>query len=122
IIRRTLAFFTAGGKLVQHLGMKKFARGVMYIMDNVLGMNPKYLLFEPDEREGRFLMREVMIGGNFGQYDNRLGEKRNECVGHRWLRMSIRNMRYVMHYPSEALCEPIFRTCFWIWKRWKGVK
>ena len=105
---------------IEHLGMKKFARGVMYIMESVLGLESKYLLFEPDEKEGLFIMKEVMIGGNFGQYDKRLGDKKNESVRRRWLRMSIRNMRYVVHYPSEALCEPIFRTWFWMWKKWKG--
>ena len=105
---------------IEHLGMKKFACGVMYIMESVLGMKSKYLLFEPDEKEGLFIMKEVMIGGNFGQYDKRLGDKKNESVRRRWLRMSIRNMRYVAHYPSEALCEPIFRTGFWMWKKWKG--
>ena len=105
---------------IEQLGMKRFARAVMYIMVELFGMDRRYLLFEPDEREGKFLLEEVLIGGNFGQYDMRLGEKSHETVGRRWLRMSVRNMRFVRHYPSEALCEPLFRTWFWMWKRWKG--
>ena len=106
---------------IEQLGMKRFARAVMYIMVELFGMDRRYLLFEPDEREGKFLIEEVLIGGNFGQYDKRLGDKSHETVGRRWLRMSVRNMRFVKHYPSEALCEPLFRTWFWMWKRWKGV-
>ena len=101
---------------IERLGMKRFARAVMYIMVELFGMDRRYLLFEPDEREGKFLLEEVLIGGNFGQYDMRLGDKAHETVGRRWLRMSVRNMRFVKHYPSEALCEPLFRTWFWMWK------
>lgn len=107
---------------IERLGMKRFARAVMYIMVELFGMERRYLLFEPDEREGKFLIEEVLTGGNFGQYDMRLGDKNHETVGRRWLRMSVRNMRFVKHYPSEALCEPLFRTWFWMWKRWKGVR
>ena len=106
---------------IEQLGMKRFARAVMYIMVELFGMDRRYLLFEPDEREGKFLLEEVLIGGNFGQYDKRLGDKSHETVGRRWLRMSVRNMRFVKHYPSEAFCEPLFRTWFWMWKRSKGI-
>ena len=112
---------TVAARSIERLGMKRFARAVMYIMVELFGMDRRYLLFEPDEREGKFLIEEVLIGGNFGQYDTRLGDKSHETVGRRWLRMSVRNMRFVRHYPSEALCEPLFRTWFWMWKRWKGV-
>lgn len=111
---------TVAARSIERLGMKRFSRAVMYIMVELFGMDRRYLLFEPDEREGKFLIEEVLIGGNFGQYDMRLGEKSHETVGRRWLRMSVRNMRFVRHYPSEALCEPLFRTWFWMWKRWKG--
>ena len=107
---------------IERLGMKRFARAVMYIMVELFGMDRRCLLFEPDEREGKFLIEEVLIGGNFGQYDKRLGDKSHETVGRRWLRMSVRNMRFVKHYPSEAICEPLFRTWFWMWKKWKGGK
>lgn len=47
--------------------------------------------------EGRFLLAEIMQGGNFGQYDTRLGSKENEGKLHRYLRMSLRNLRFVKH-------------------------
>lgn len=63
-----------------------------------------------------------MRGGNFGQYDDRLGDKTGEGKVHRYFRMSLRNMRFVRHYPSEALCEPLFRTWFWTWKKLNVTK
>ena len=53
--------------------------------------------------EGRFLLAEIMQGGNFGQYDTRLGSKENEGKLHRYLRMSLRNLRFAKYYPTEAL-------------------
>ena len=71
--------------------------------------------------EGRFLLAEIMQGGNFGQYDTRLGSKENEGKLHRYLRMSLRNLRFVKHYPTEALSEPLFRTWFALWKKIHGM-
>lgn len=92
------------------LGMEKFARGIMWLMEEVFRLPHSAMLFKPDEQQGRFLLNEIMIGGNFGQYDTRLGNKQGEGIWHRYWRMSIRNMRFVRYYPSEALSEPLFRT------------
>ena len=75
-----------------------------------------------DVNEGRFLLAEIMQGGNFRQYDTRLGSKENEGKLHRYLRMSLRNLRFVKHYPTEALSEPLFRTWFALWKKIHGIK
>ena len=41
-------------------------------MQEVLAIDGKYLYCEPLESEGRFILDQVMIGGNFGHYDKRL--------------------------------------------------
>lgn len=38
-----------------------------------------------------------------------------------WMGMAQRNMRFIRHYPSEAICEPLFRTWFFFWKAWHKV-
>lgn len=106
---------------IDSLGMRRFARAVMYIMTELFCLPASHLLFPPDPREGQYLLHEVLIGGNFGQYDTRLGNKHQESVSHRWLRMTIRNMRFILHYPSESLCEPVFRTWFWMQKIIHGI-
>ena len=101
---------------LSYLGLYKFAGAVMWVLHEVLGLEDRYLIVEPNEKEGRFLLNEIMIGGNFGQYDRRLGSKEGEGIGHRYFRMTLRNMRYVKHYPSEALFEPLFRTWHFFWR------
>ena len=107
---------------LKHLGLWKFAKAVMYVLHKTLGLPEEKMIAPIDEYEGRFLLVEIMQGGNFGQYDTRLGSKENEGKLHRYLRMSLRNLRFVKHYPTEALSEPIFRTWFALWKKIHGIR
>ena len=101
---------------LKHLGLWKFAEAVMFVLHEVFGLSEEKMIAPMNEKEGRFLLEEIMLGGNFGQYDDRLGDKTGEGKVHRYFRMSLRNMRFVKHYPSEAICEPLFRTWFFFWK------
>ena len=100
------------------LGLWKFAGAVMYVLYEVFGLEEDKIVAPMNEKEGIFLLDEIMRGGNFGQYDDRLGDKTGEGKVHRYFRMTLRNMRFVKHYPSEAICEPLFRTWFFFWKKW----
>ena len=105
---------------LKHLGLWKFAGAVMYVLHEVLGLPKENMIAPMDHKEGKFLLDEIMCGGNFGQYDDRLGCKDNEGKVHRYFRMSLRNLRFVKHYPTEALSEPLFRTWFALWKKLYG--
>ncbi len=75
------------------IGLGKFAAAMMWVMREVCGMPTSDLLCEPNEKEGMFLLSEMMAGGNFGQERND-GKFRNSFS--RWMMM-------VKHYPSEVL-------------------
>ena len=107
---------------LKYLGLWKFAGAVMYVLHEALGLPEAKMITPIDVNEGRFLLAEIMQGGNFGQYDTRLGSKENEGKLHRYLRMSLRNLRFVKNYPTEALSEPLFRTWFALWKKIHGIK
>lgn len=100
------------------LGLWKFAGAVMYVLHEVFGLEEEKMIAPINEKEGAFLLDEIVRGGNFGQYDDRLGDKTGEGKVHRYFRMTLRNMRFVKHYPIEAICEPLFRTWFFFWKMW----
>ena len=108
--------------MIAHLGMRKFAGGIMCVLHEVFGLPSSKTIVPMDEKEGKFLLDEVMRGGNFGQYDTRLGSKEDEGKLHRYFRMSLRNLRFVRHYPTEALSEPLFRTWFAVWKKVHGAR
>ena len=107
---------------LKHLGLWKFAQAVMFVMKEVFGLTEDRMIAPMDEKEGRFLLDEIMRGGNFGQYDDRMGSKVDESKIHRYFRMNLRNLRFVKHYPTEAVCEPVFRSWFAGWKFINRIK
>ena len=107
---------------LKHLGLWKFAQAVMFVMKVVFGLTEDRMIAPMDEKEGIFLLDEIMRGGNFGQYDDRMGSKVGESKIHRYFRMNLRNLRFVKHYPTEAVCEPVFRTWFAGWKFINRIK
>jgi hypothetical protein len=94
------------------LHIEGFAKAVMYVQKEVLGLEDRWLLLEPDERKGRMLMKEIMAGGNFGQD---YGLKRVTTGRKYWIK-TMRNIRLVRMCPSEALWEPWFRTWHFFWR------
>ena len=107
---------------LKHLGLWKFAQAVMFVMKEVFGLSEDRMIAPMDEKEGSFLLDEIMRGGNFGQYDDRMESKVDESKIHRYFRMNLRNLRFVKHYPTEAVCEPVFRTWFAGWKFINRIK
>lgn len=88
-------------EIIRGLGLEKFLRAMMWVLKEVCGMPSEFLLCSPNETEGKFLLNEIMAGGNFGK-GRTDGLTRNSF--NRYLVM-------VQHYPSEV---------FWMipWKVW----
>ena len=79
-----------------------------------------WMICEPNEKEGKKLLAEIMKEGNFGQYDTRDAElKRGGMVKHGVWKLK-RMMRLVRSYPEEALWEPVFRVWHLGWRMLKG--
>lgn len=75
-----------------------------------------WMICEPNEKEGKKLLDEIMKGGNFGQYDNRdAALKKGGMMKHGIWKLK-RMMRLVRSYPEEALWEPVFRVYHLIWR------
>ena len=75
-----------------------------------------WMICEPNEKEGKKLLAEIMQGGNFGQYDTRDAElKKGGMVKHGVWKLK-RVLRLVSSYPEEALWEPVFRVYHLTWR------
>ena len=97
-------------KLLRELKLLKFSAAVMWVLGYVFGLEREYMLCEPDEKEGRFILDEIMQTGNFGQSDPRYkgyGKLR---------RMSRHGLHLLMHYPSEVIWTPVWLVYHRIWK------
>ena len=78
------------------------------------------MFFEPNEREGKRLLEEIMKGGNFGQYDERGKEFKNGGTIKHGMWKLKRVMRLVRSYPEEALWESVFRVWHLGWRKVNG--
>lgn len=100
-------------EILHQLGMDKFTAAMMWVLRELFF--PKgdcsskmedvcWMLCEPNEKEGRFLLDEIMAGGNFGHYHNQ-----------KPMRSSMRQLLIMLpHYTNEVI---------WVlpWKLWHRV-
>ena len=112
-------------EIIGRLGMKKFASAMMYVLQTVFAMPDEYLICKPDEKEGKFLLNEIIQAGNFGKYDERIkrveGSYLKVQCNHAFEKWK-HNLRLIAHYPEEVLWEPVFRVYHWVWRKcefWK---
>ena len=124
-------------------GMKKFASATMYVIAKVFANDDDndtlrydnwasrwpWMICEPNENEGKFLLNEILQAGNFGKYDERIkhetpsiplfrGKKVPQQLWHA-IEKTKHNLRLFSHYPEEVLSEPFFRLYHWIWRKFE---
>ena len=103
-------------ELFREYGIERFVGAVMWIMQEVFGLERERLLCEPNEKEGRYILAEVMAGGNFGHHDERIKK-----VGKGKWQSVFATLQHAMHvlrrYPTEALWMPVWMANHFIWKR-----
>lgn len=79
---------------LRRFGMMKFAGAMMYVMKRACGAHNDILLCKPNEKEGKFLLEEIMAAGNFGH--DRIGAELKTNSLRRYAVM-------IMHYPGDVV-------------------
>ena len=107
-------------EIIGRLGMRKFASAMMYVLQTVFDMPDEYLICRSNEKEGEFLLSEIMQAGNFGKYDERIkrveGSYLKVQCNHAFEKWK-HNLILIAHYPEEVLWEPVFRLYHWVWRK-----
>ena len=103
-------------KELKYLGLWKFARAVMYVLHEALGLSGEKMIAPMDEKRGKLLLAEILEGGNFGRHFTKYGGFTHQSTGKKYFLKIWRNMHFVRYYPAEALSEPIFRTWHFFWR------
>lgn len=108
--------------IIDSLGMQKFAKGVMWIMHNIFALEKDKLLMNEDVKVGNLLLKEVLLGGNFGKYDkkNSLVVSSNPLA--RVMDGIIRNVRFFSIAPAIVLCNPFWRLWHFCWMKTRGYR
>ena len=105
---------------VNKLGMGKFCAGLMWVLQEYFGLEEGFLLMEPNEKEGRFLMREIMLTGNMGHSESRNWGSLKTPFS-RFFYNLRRDIYLARHYPHEAIWQPVFSIWLYSWRLTKGL-
>ena len=105
---------------VREVGLLKFAGAVMYVLQQVCGMDEGLLIAMPDKKRGALLLDEIMMSGNFGKYNERLQKKQHNKRIRNNIISFKRQLRFLKYYPLDILCIPFWKTGHWCWRKWNG--
>lgn len=124
LVRNDLMDGSALQRHVKACGMGRFASALMYVLQKIFDMDSSELLCAPSELHGSFLLDEMMLAGNFGHYDARMGTlvvKKGKLSYQlqKASRRFRRNLRFLTSYPGEVICEPIARVEHFLWRKYR---
>lgn len=109
-------------KIISSCGMKRFATALMFVLKEIFHVGNDELICGISEKDGLFLLNEIMMAGNFGHYDIRMNdiEVRKGKLSFQLQRASrrfMRNLRFLSSYPEEVICEPFARVYHFVWRK-----
>ncbi len=102
------------------LGLEKFTASIMFVLQKVFLLENKYLLCQPSEKYGQFIMEEIFQGGNFGRYSDRYQKAHSSNSLNLYLMNVKRLFKLINICPSEALWAPMWKPAHWMWRKMKG--
>lgn len=102
---------------LRKLGLKKVARAVMYVLQQVFAMPAEQCFISPNEKEGSKILYEILRGGNFGHYDDRFRHD-GGAIRYAWEKIK-HNRRFLFSYPEEVIFEIPFRLYHWFWRTFR---
>lgn len=111
---------------ISDLGLTRFAEGLMWVMQHVFGLSMIQVPWVPNEKEGRFLLDEIMQSGNFGKLDTRFVRSADDSHLKRYLQTVGAKFRFFRHYPMEVIFTAfqlfvLFFELRWIRYRMKSL-
>lgn len=122
IVRKELMGKEEIMKIISSCGMKRFATALMFVLKEIFHVGNDELICGISEKDGLFLLNEIMMAGNFGHYDIRMNdiEVRKGKLSFQLQRASrrfMRNLRFLSSYPEEVICEPFARVYHFVWRK-----
>ena len=105
---------------IKSVGLNKIAGAVSYVLEKACGMDGSLAVAKMDEKRGLLLLNEIMKGGNFGKFDNRLsGRDEKDLISFNLVALK-RQIRFLRYFPMDVLSIPFFKVAHWGWRIWKG--
>ena len=116
-------------KVISDLGLERFASAVMWVIGYVFdpGMLATWIqksettLWKPNEKDGRLLLDEIMMSGNFGHTD----ERAKDILTSRWKAFWFVNSKTFRFWRFDHWAwfwSPVWRAYHFLWRKMKGFK
>jgi len=105
---------------IEELHLKRFTGAVMWVLKELFLIEDNYMIAVPNEKEGKFLLNEIMLAGNFGKHDSR-NKLKKTYWGNFW-QITHRNLRFLTHYPREVVWNPWYRIRQFLWRKRNGYE
>lgn len=106
--------------LLKGFNLTKFTAALMYVMKVLFSLNDDYILCKPDEKKGEQLLKDIIEGGNFGQY----GKYARTTTDEQRVKRGVNNLKHDLQFftisPDEFLCMPFFKLWHLCWRKKKG--
>lgn len=107
-------------KVLKSVGVERFAQALMYVEKVVFGLDNSYLLCEPSEMDGEYLLSEIMESGNFGHYDSRKHYQEKHSFFRSFFGVYFKNFRHARFAPMEWFWSPLWRLYYFGWRKVNG--
>ena len=116
-------------EIVDSLGLNKFASALMWVIGYVFdpglleawNLKSETALWKPNEKDGRFLLEEILQSGNFGKQD----ERQRGLYDSKWNSFWMVHMKTFRMWRLDHwawLWSPIWRIKGFVWRKLKGYK
>ena len=91
--------------VLRQFGMYRFAGGMMWLLQEITGLERHYMFCDPLERDGRFLLDKVIM-----PIDDDKGERHTHMAKDKDVMMFVfkRSSILMTRYPSDALWSPLW--------------
>lgn len=117
---------------ISDIGMDKFCGAVMWLLAYVFeGANVStanwrdvcpWMITCPRIDDGKVLLKEILIFGNFGKYDKRFRTSMDDNLIKRFVYPMVRNIKLQRFAPHDWLMSPIWRLYYYSWRKVNGYE
>lgn len=97
-------------EVIEDLGLNRFASALMWVLGHVFGLERECMLWEPNKKDGRLLLDEVMTGGNFGRHNEEQNDRKGK-MGYSVWALFIRNLKFARFDRGDWFWGPVWRIC-----------
>lgn len=108
-------------RIISDIGLYRFACALMWVMKEVFGLSEGLMICEANEKDGQFLLEEIMKSGNFGKQDKRQEKLFDSKWNSFWI-VHMKTFRFWRFDHWAWFWSPVSRVKGFVWRLMNGYK